>query len=662
MAITNQDVASVFHEMADLLRIRGGDPHRARAFQRAGEAIQNLPEGVESMIRDRTLQRTPGIGEGTVHRIKQILMRGTCDDQVRLRQSMPANLRELLRLRGVGPVTVRRLHQELGIVSVDQLEVAAHSGALLRLPRFGPDGVHNVLRAIEVYRRLSSTLPLARAERIAGDVAQELAALPEVSRAVVAGSCRRRKAEIGDLDVVVCSPNAGPVVQALASLPGVEEVLSSRDDGASVRLTSLRQLDLRVVPPSRWGAGLHHFTGSRQHNIELRTRASRRGLHLSERGLFTRDRQPVVSCRSEEEVFASLGLVFIPPELREGLGEVEAAAAGRLPRLIEAGDLRGDLHMHTIDSDGSATASDMAAAAIGLGYEYVAITDHSRSLAVANGLDERRLSDQVRRLRRLQDSQGRLHILAGIEVDILEDGRLDLPPTALQPLDWVIGSVHDHHDMPAAEMTHRIVSAISSGLIDCVGHLNGRRLGEREPSALDRDRILDAARRYGVALEINGNPLRMDIDDVTCRAAREAGVMAVVTTDAHAPAHLPRREYALAMARRGWLQPGDVLNTRSLCDLRAWRDERRRRGGVAVTVRRSASRLPATPENPHEVDDELVAALGSRPLAPDLRLRLEKFLRDGDDADLEAALSRLGDVPVQQAFNLLATAGDAGAS
>ncbi len=657
MAILNQDIAAIFFEMADLLMIRGSDPHRARAFRRAGRIIEGLPESAEKMLRFGTLSATRGVGEGTLRRVKQILRGGDCDDLRRLRASTPPGVRELLQIRGLGPRTVRRLYQELGIANVDLLAVAAASGQLLRLPRFGSDQVYAIQRAIEVYRRQRGKLPLAEAIATAAVFAEALGALPEAQEVRVAGSCRRGKAMIGDLDIVVASENPALFADCLDNLPEVIEVLARRGDGGSVRLASLQQIDVRAVRPACWGAGLHCFTGSKQHNIALRRRGNRHGLRVSERGVYQRSNERCLTTGpSEEELFGALGLPFIPPELREDRGEIEAAAAGRLPRLITAADLRADLHLHTSDSDGTASPAAMIQAAAARGYEYMAITDHSRSLHVANGLDEQRLANQVAKLRRRAEDTGQIHVLAGVEVDILADGTLGLQAEALSRLDWVIASIHSHLDMAGNEMTERLVAAMESGLVDCLGHLSGRWLGKREACALDIERILAVARRLGIALEINGDPRRMDIDDTICRQARRAGVALVINSDAHSPAGLENCRYALTMARRGWLESQHVLNAQPLAEFLAWRNQRRRRASLpAPGLETAGPVVPSKESESASAPPDLVVALGQEPMSPELHSRLERFLRLGDDPELHAALRQLSSNPIQHAFSLVLT-------
>ncbi len=675
--LSNREIGAVFAEMAELLAIQGGEPHRVRAFRQAAKAIEYLPQPAERMLHLGDLQKVQGIGDGTLHRVKQILRTGTTDDLERLRARLPAGLRDLMQLKGLGPRKVRMFYQHLGIASIEQLEMAARTGRLLQLPRFSVDAAHSVLQEIEHFRRRRSKTPLVEALRITGAIAEQLRETGATLDVVAGGSCRRRKALIGDLDMLACAEHPGPLVERFANLAEAAEVLSAGEESASVRLVNGVQADLWVFPPESWGAGLHTFSGSQQHVVALRTRAGRMGLHISEHGVSRRsDDVRLTTGRHEEEIFAAVGLPFIVPELRQNLGEMELAEQGRLPRLITAEDLRGDLHLHTHDSDGSGSAQDMARAAIELGYEYLAITDHSAGLSVAGGLDAERLARQGEQLRRLEQQLGGLHLLAGIEVDILPDGDLDLPPAALQRLDWVVASVHDHLDQPREVMTARLVKAMESGLVDCIGHPTGRKLGRRDGADLDFERVFSVARRMGVAMEINGSPARMDLPDLACRQAREMGVMLTIDTDAHSPAHLARREYGLANARRAWLEPQHVLNAQPVETVRAWRRDRLRRGGIAVPARlevveaefrRVEVEVVAEPEKPAPTDKpipntisesgsglDLGSIAAGSSLPRDLRERLQAFLAQGQDLELEEALERLGQGnAVQAAFNLL---------
>lgn len=615
--IDNAEVAGVLSELADLMQIDGASFHRVNAFRRAARVIERLGEPVAAMIRDGTLAQVPGIGKGTLARVREILDTGTCGDLRALRERLPPGLREMLGIKGVGPNTVRAIHQTLDVADIDELEAAAHDGRLLDVPRMGKASVAKLVRGIEALRRRRGRVPLATAMRRALALVGELEAMAGVERIEVAGSIRRRCDTVGDIDILVASEDPAPIIERFTSMILVDEVLTHGALGASVRLHSRQQADLRVLPPRSFGAALHYFTGSRRHNVAIRGRARRMGLRINEHGVFSPDGETLrASCEREEQVFEAVGLPWIAPELREDAGEIDAAERGELPGLVEGAHLRGDLHLHTTASDGRGTAEQMLARARELGFEYLAITDHSKALGFAHGLDEARLVAQLRQLRALQETTD-VRIAAGTEVDILPDGSLDLDPRLLAKLDWVVASVHTHTEMDETEMTQRIVRAIESGVVDCIGHPTGRRPGRRDPYPLDLERVFAAAARVGVALECNGGPNRMDLSDVACRRARELGVMIVLDTDAHSPAHVGRFEYGLAMARRGWLEPEHVLNTRPWAEIGQRRQDRLRRVGIDVPADLEALAAGAGARGPVEeraadepVDDEDAHAWG----------------------------------------------------
>jgi DNA polymerase (family 10) len=581
MRLENSDVAAVFSEMADLLELQDGNPFRIRSFRRAAQVIEALPEHVSTMLEAGTLREAPGVGEGTLARVREILERGDCADHAELRKAVPPGLLEMLRIEGMGPKKVRLVFTELGVRSIDELEAAAMQGHLAQLPRMGEKSQAKLLKAIEAHRRhvgrvlLSQALPQGMALRAS------LQQVPGALRVELAGSCRRRLETIGDLDLLVAAESSATIMDIFASLPQVSEVMLRGETKCAVRLASGLQVDLRVVSPRCFGAALHYFTGSKMHNIAIRDRGKRRGLRISEYGVFRDSTDELLGGATEEEIFAAVGLPYVPPELRENQGEIEAAEAGRLPRLVTEGDLRGDLHLHTNATDGTASAREMVEAAIALGYQYVAITDHSKAVAVAHGQDETRLAQQRADLRALEQELGALRILAGVEVDILADGTLDLAEAALAPLDWVVASVHSHFNLPEEQMTQRMIRAMESGVVDCIGHPSGRLLGHRDGYAVDLDRLIRAAERLGVAMELNAFPDRLDLDAPHCRQAKECGVPVAINTDAHAARHLAQREFGIATARRGWLEPSDVLNTGSAEAILSRRRDRMRGKQVA---------------------------------------------------------------------------------
>ncbi len=659
---TNGEIANVFAEIADLLEIQGGDKFRIRAFRNASRVVETLPEPAHQMLRFGKLEKTPGVGEGTVHRIKQILRSGTTDDHVRLKSQLPTGMRDMLDVKGIGPRTARTLWVHLRIGSVDELELAARSGRLSKLPRFGHDRIDSILRGIGAWRKRVGRLPLSTSLKAAGAIRDALRELPEVLRAEIAGSARRRKETIGDLDILVAADDGGPVVQRFVSLPSVAEVLVAGEGRASVRLKTRQQCDVRILPLHSFGAGMHYFTGSKMHNIAIRARGKRMGIKISDHGAFELPSERLINpCQTEEEVFAAVGLPFIPPELRENVGEIEAAARGELPVLVELDDLRGDLHMHTTASDGRGSLRDMVDAAREIGHQYIAITEHSQTTSIANGLDEKRLLAQIDAIRKLDLELPDIRVLAGIEVDILPDGSLDFDAGILSKLDWVVASVHSDFHFPVREMTERVIRAMKTGMVDCIGHPTGRKLGTREGYKLDMDAILKEARRLDVALEVNGNPRRMDLDGVLCRQCREYGVPVVINTDAHAPWHMAVREYGLWPARRGWLEKRHVLNTFSWEVIEERRRSRLQKHGISARARTrivepEPSTTPESSDSSPRPDDSLVLALGKRPLDPDVRARVERFMTGGGDEPLERALATLGPNALQAAFNLIAGA------
>lgn len=599
--LENAEIAAVFNEMADLTHIVGGDPHRIRAFRRAARVIENLAGDTASAIRYGTFEKVPGIGPGTVRRTKQILKFGVCDDLRELRRQLPAGLREMLEVKGIGASTARRLWQHLKISSIPELEYAIRAGSVAKLPRMGQRTAEKLMRALEDHKKRIGRVPFIESRRVGMRLVAGLEEHPAVNQVMLAGSVRRGKATNRDLDLLVASDDRLKVVARFVTLPDVEDVMIRGEGRCQVRLRNRQQADLRIIPPENWGAGQHYFTGSQLHNIAVRSRGLRvSGLKISDKGVFIRDTEiQVHPAPHEADVFAAAQLPYIEPELRENTGEIEAGAARKLPRLVTAADLKGDLHMHTVASDGKGTAEDMARAALALGHRYIAITDHTKSLEVAHGLDERRLLAQGHHLRELEGRIGQIRIAAGTEVDILADGRLDLDLDVLRGLDWVIASVHSALDQTGDQMTSRLIAAMETGVVDCIGHPTARRLDQRGGSELDWDRLFQASRRLGVMLEVNGNPYRMDLPDTACRRAREMGVELAINTDAHAPGHLKYQEFGLITARRGWIEPHEVMNARP------WQELADRR---AARMRNKGWRVPGPAEPLRAVHPGLVVA------------------------------------------------------
>ncbi len=567
MPMSNEDIAAVFEEMADLLEIDGANPFRVRAYRNGADTLRSLGRDVgELAAADADLTRLRGIGEELAAKIQELLDSGRCAALEKLRQRVPASLEELLHLPGLGPKRVQTLYRTLGIEDLEALEAAARDGRVRELKGFGTKTEEAILDAIAAHhgkeRRFLRDLAMTRAEALVAF----LRAVPGVEEVVVAGSHRRGRETVGDLDILVTAAADSPVMERFAGYERVTQVLSGGTTRSTVVLDGGLQVDLRVVEQRSLGAALHYFTGSRAHNIQIRRLGQARGLKINEYGVFKGEER--VAGDTEASVFEAVGLPWIPPELREDRGEIEAAREGRLPDLITLKDLRGDLHCHTRATDGRGTLEEMAAAARERGLEYLAITDHSRRLTMVRGLDVERLLQQVEALDRLNETLEGVTLLKGIEVDILEDGSLDLPDEALGRLDLVVASVHVGLGLSRAKQTERVLRAMDSRHFSILAHPSGRLLEQRGPMELDLERVIDKARERGCFLELNAQPKRLDLDDVHCRMAKAAGVLVALSSDAHSPVGLDNRRYGIEQARRGWLEKADVLTTRPLEELR----------------------------------------------------------------------------------------------
>ncbi|MFZ5509229.1 MAG: DNA polymerase/3'-5' exonuclease PolX [Pseudomonadota bacterium] len=566
MPLHNADIAAVFDEIADLLEIEAANPFRIRAYRNAARIVGELGRDVPAMVaKGEDLTTLPGIGADLAAKIKEIVDTGKCAQLERLRKEVPPAVSELLRLPGLGPKRVRALWHDLDIQTLEQLHRAARDGRIRDLPGFGEKTEQKILQAAEAHLSKVQRYKLALAAQYAEALAAHLRRLPGVDKVEVAGSYRRMRETVGDLDLIVSGTGDG-VMEAFTGYDEVREVLSAGPTRASVVLRNGMQVDLRLVPPKSYGAALCYFTGSKAHNIALRRIAQDKGLKLNEYGVFRGDR--AIAGETEESVYRSLGLPFIPPELREDRGEIEAARAGRLPRLVELADLKGDLHAHTKATDGHDSLRDMALAAKAAGLQYLAITEHSRRLAMARGLDPERLAKQIDEIDRLNGELEGFVLLKGIEVDILEDGSLDLPDAILARLDIVVGAVHSRFDLPRARQTERILRAMDHPHFHLLAHPLGRLIGTREPYDVDMLRIIRHARSRGCYLELNAHPERLDLIDSHCMAARDEGVLVAINSDAHSALDFANLRFGVGQARRGWLEARDVLNTRSLRELR----------------------------------------------------------------------------------------------
>jgi DNA polymerase (family 10) len=560
----NQEIGAVFEEISNLMKIIQDDPKwqfKSAAYDRAKRSIENYPERLEDIARDpkRKLTEIPGVGEDLAKKILELIETGKSTYHQEQLKKIPGSLLDLLQLQTVGPQKVRLFYKELDIKTVDELEAAAKAGRLRDLAGMSVKSEENILKAIEVFRRASGRFRLDTAFDTAAELAAYLGEFKGVEDVTPAGSLRRGRDTVGDLDLLVTGRDHQGIAHHFASFPGVAQILAKGEDKVSVKLKNDMQVDIRLLERHCYGAALQYFTGSKEHNVALRERAKRRGWKLSEYGLF--DGNKVIASRDEKDIYEKLGLEWIPPELRENLGEIEAAEKDELPKLVELGDIRGDLQMHTSASDGKTSVEEMAEAAKRLGYRYILITDHSKAVTVANGLDEKRAIENIRRIKAARNKVKGIEIWAGAEVDILGEGRLDYSDSLLKQFDIVLVSVHSRMTQPGEEMTERLLKALENPYVRIMGHPTGRQVLRRDPFNFDLERVFDAAKRLGVILELNGNPERLDLCDRHVKLARDKGMKLIISTDAHHPEHLKFMRYGVMTARRGWMEKRSILNT-----------------------------------------------------------------------------------------------------
>jgi len=565
----NSTMSRLLAETADLLEIDGGDSFRIRSYRRAAEAVEQTTVDLTAAASDTArLLEIPGIGKSMAANLQAIDGTGTLPLRDELLARYGSGLLELLKLPGMGPKTVALLWDAAKIASIDQLAEAIEAGRLAGLPRMGAKQIEKLRKGIEDYRRSAGRFRIDEAEEAAGRISTYLLAFKGIEKVTPAGSLRRGRETAGDLDLLVTGPacaleNSAATVDYVAAYPGIHDMIAKGENKVSFHLSNSLQVDVRLLPSECYGAALQYFTGSKAHNVSLRQRALKMGYTLSEWALARLDDNTRVAAAAEEEIYSALGMDWIPPELRENLGEIEAAARHELPRLIELADLRGDVHMHTTATDGHNSIREMAEAALERGYQYIAITDHSKNLAMTNGLDEKRALEHMRRIREVdKQMEGRIRVFTGIEVDILADGALDLDDEVLAQMDVVIASVHTRFEQSREEMTARVLRAIENPYTRILGHPTGRLLLRREAFSLDLGAVLRRAAELGVAMEHNAAPERLDLNDRDLRLAKELGCRIVVSTDAHDTRHLAKMEYGVRQLRRAWLGPEDVLNTR----------------------------------------------------------------------------------------------------
>jgi len=564
----NKAIAGLLYETADLLEIDGQDSFRVRSYRNAAEAIEALPQQVADLIQEpKKLLEIQGIGKGMQANLVQLFKEGRIEAHAELLKKYRPSMLELLKIQGLGPKTIALIWSAHQVSDLEGVEKLAREGKIRELPRMGEKHELKLLKAIEDYRRIAGRFLLDTAEELAEKLVEHLLATPGIEKVTPAGSLRRGRETVGDLDILVTgkacieAESRQTLIEHLLRFPGLMDIIAQGENKVSFRHRNGMQVDVRLLPPESFGAAMQYFTGSKAHNVALRQRALKMGFTLNEYSLATLEDEKPVAGATEEEIYAKLKLDFIPPELRENLGEIEAAAGHTLPVLLEQSDIRGDVHMHTVETDGRNTIEEMAEAARDRGYEYMAITDHSKNLAFANGLTDERALAHIERIRAVEKKMKGIRIFAGVEVDILGDGSLDLSDSVLEQMDIVIASVHSLFNQDRATMTDRLLKAIANPNTSLIGHPTGRQLLRRDAYSFDFDAVLKAAAKHKVAMELNSYPERLDLNDVHLRMAKQHGVKIVINTDSHHTSHMEKIRYGITQARRAWLTKDDVLNT-----------------------------------------------------------------------------------------------------
>jgi DNA polymerase (family 10) len=564
----NKAIAGILYETADLLEIDGQDSFRIRSYRNAAQAIEALPQQIADLIGEpKKVLEIQGIGKGMLLNLQEIFKDGRLSVHTELLKKYRPTMLDLLKIQGLGPKTIALIWSAYQVSDLEGVEKLAREGKIRELPRLGEKHEAKLLKAIEDYRRIAGRFLLDAAETQAEKIIQHLQGFPGVENVTPAGSLRRGRETVGDLDILVtgqaCCNDATreELIDYIIKLPGLMEIIARGGNKVSFRVRGGMQVDVRFLAPESFGAAMQYFTGSKAHNVALRQRALKMGYTLSEYSLARLDDEKVVAGKSEEEVYAKLQLDYIPPELRENLGEIDAAEKHTLPALITQSDLQGDVHMHTVETDGRNTIEEMAEAARGHGYKYMAITDHSKNLAFANGLDDKRAVEHVKRIRAANNVIEGIRVFAGIEVDILADGTLDLSDSVLGEMDLVIASVHSHMNQNATEMTERLLKALENPNTSLLGHPTGRQLLRRDAYPFDVDAVMKAAAQRRVAMELNSFPERLDLCDRHLRLAKQHGVKIVINTDSHHTSHMDKIRFGVLQARRAWLTKEDVLNT-----------------------------------------------------------------------------------------------------
>ncbi|MGA2331600.1 MAG: DNA polymerase/3'-5' exonuclease PolX [Syntrophales bacterium] len=561
----NSEIARVFHDMADLLELKGENVFKIRAYRRAAQVIEHLPKEMAVMLEQgEDFQKIPGVGDAIAKKSTELIETGKLEAYENLKDEFPEGITRLLEIPGIGPKTAHLLSSELKITSAEQLEEAIKAGTVADLFRMGDKTAQNILHKIQAMRRKDQRIPIGQALPIVEDILKSLSKLPGVKNMTSAGSLRRFRETVGDIDIMGTADNPEKVINEFVALPVVKEVLAKGPTKASVILSPGLQADLRMVAHDSFGSLLQYFTGSKEHNIALRTKYQKKGLKLSEYGITDVAHDKLEKFTTEEAFYKRLGMQYIPPEIREDQGEIELSEKHAIPRLVDLRDIKGDFHAHSKWSDGNNTIEEMALAAKDAGYKYIAITDHSKGLGIAHGLTEERLKEQVLEIRRLNQKLKGFRILSGMEVDIRADGSIDMPDNMLAELDCVVGAVHSSFNQSEERITRRIIKAIENPHLDIIAHPTSRLIGEREATAVDMEAVFKAAVKHKKALEINAMPSRLDLKDIHIHRARELGVMLAIGTDSHIAGQLKLMRFGIGIARRGWCEPKHILNCLSL--------------------------------------------------------------------------------------------------
>jgi DNA polymerase (family 10) len=564
----NKELADLFEKMADILEFKNENPFKISAYRRASRVLGDLTQDIQEITESGELKKVPGIGEGMAQKIEEYLKTGKISKYEEIRKDVSDDLISIMDIPGMGPKTLAMIHKERGINNLSGLEKAIENGSLIGLPGMGEKKAENIKRGIELLKASKGRMNLGVAFPLAKRIVETLREKTGSKKVEWAGSLRRMRENIGDIDILATGPNHQKIIHAFTHLPEVKEVLASGETKASVIVEGGVQIDIRVVEEDSYGAALQYFTGSKGHNIHLRGIAKAKGIKINEYGVFKGEKK--IGGKEERDVYKALGMDWIEPELREDRGEIEAAQKKCLPKLVEEPQIKGDLHIHSKWSDGTSSIEEIAKAAQKRGYRYIALCDHSKSLRIAHGLDETRVLKQIEEIDRINEKLKGFQILKGTEVDILTDGKIDHPDKVLQKLDFVVAAVHSAFKQEKEKMTKRIVRALENPLVHCLAHPTGRLLGARAPYEIDLDEVMEAAKKYGKVLEINATLERLDLDDIHCKKANEMGIRMAIGTDSHHPGQLWMISLGVGVARRGWLETGDVLNAMSLKEILKW--------------------------------------------------------------------------------------------